>query len=372
GAVAAVWLAPLVLGASAAALTPLEERDARRYVTRAAARLARVAPRVVAVTGSFGKTSTKSHLADLLGEGVVASPRSFNNRAGLSRAINELLADGTRVFIAEMGTYGPGEIRAMCEWCPPEVAVVTAIGPVHLERMGSLDAIDAAKFEVTERAAVVVLNADDDRLVAWGPRLIARGARVVFAGSSREGDVVVSGASGRWRVARHGRDLAEVDLAPGMHPTNVALAVAAALELGASEADVVSRLARLRVVESRSTLARSASVVVVIDDTFNANPAGASAALDLLASTDAARRVVVTPGLIELGDRAEHENRALAAHARAIGARVVVVGETNARYLTSADSTWVYTRADAVAWVRRETRDGDAVLYLNDLPDQYP
>ena len=100
-------------------------------------RLRRVRPMVIAITGSYGKTSTKNHLASLLGtgEGVVASPRSFNNRAGLSRAINENLADGTRIFIAEMGTYGRGEIAALCSWCPPEIAVVTAIGPVHLERM---------------------------------------------------------------------------------------------------------------------------------------------------------------------------------------------------------------------------------------------
>ena len=110
-------------------------------------------PRVVAITGSYGKTSTKNHLAQLLGDdGVVVTPRSFNNRAGLSRAINENLADGTRVFVAEMGTYGPGEIRALCSWCVPEIAIVTAIGPVHLERMKRLEVIEAAKYEITERA----------------------------------------------------------------------------------------------------------------------------------------------------------------------------------------------------------------------------
>ena len=70
---------------------------------------------------------------------VVASPASFNNTAGLARAINEHLATGTQVFVAEMGTYGPGEIAAMCAWAPPEVAVITALGPVHLERMRTLE-----------------------------------------------------------------------------------------------------------------------------------------------------------------------------------------------------------------------------------------
>ena len=93
-------------------------------------------PIVVAITGSFGKTSTKQHVAHLVAGSrtVVASPASFNNRAGLARAVNEQLTPGTDVFVAEMGTYGKGEIADLCRWCPPAIAVITAIGPVHLER----------------------------------------------------------------------------------------------------------------------------------------------------------------------------------------------------------------------------------------------
>jgi UDP-N-acetylmuramoyl-tripeptide--D-alanyl-D-alanine ligase len=139
----AVWLVPVTLALAALVATPWESYLAGKFVTQASLRLRRVAPTVVAITGSYGKTSTKNHLADLLrGDGgVVATPKSFNNRAGLSRAINENLADGTRVFVAEMGTYGPGEIHDLCQWCTPDVAVITAIGPVHLERMKSLDVI---------------------------------------------------------------------------------------------------------------------------------------------------------------------------------------------------------------------------------------
>ena len=84
---------------------------------------------------------------------VVATPASFNNRAGLARAVNEHLADGTEVFVAEMGTYGPGEIAELCRWCPPDIAVITAIGPVHLERFGSEDRIVEAKSEILVTAA---------------------------------------------------------------------------------------------------------------------------------------------------------------------------------------------------------------------------
>jgi UDP-N-acetylmuramoyl-tripeptide--D-alanyl-D-alanine ligase len=375
---AVVWLVPFLVALSAAVLAPFEDRHARHYVDLAVARLERVRPRVVAVTGSFGKTSTKSHLVDLLGPdaGAIASPRSFNNRAGLSRAINEQLGDGTRVFIAEMGTYGPGEIRALCAWCPPEIAVVTAVGPVHLERMGSLEAIEAAKFEVTERARVVVLNVDDTRLAGWVARLRSSGTAVRTAAANAEADVRVRDDGSSWTLVVDGVAHGPVARATGLHASNVACAAAAALELGVAPGDLATRMARLRAVEHRAEVAVAASGVRVIDDTFNANPASAVAGLDLLAGlAPGGRRVVVTPGLIEMGDAAAAENRELGARAARCGAELIVVGRTNARALVEGfgrTARRVERREDAVAWVRSSLGEGDAVLYLNDLPDHYP
>ncbi|MFI5035925.1 MAG: Mur ligase family protein [Acidimicrobiales bacterium] len=377
-ALAVVWLVPLLVGLSAALLGPAENRRAQRFVDQAVARLAKVRPRVVAITGSYGKTSTKSHLVDLLGSdaGVVASPRSFNNRAGLSRAINDQVSDDTRVFVAEMGTYGPGEIRALCAWCPPEIAVVTAIGPVHLERMGSLDVVEAAKHEVTERARAVVLNLDDERLAGWVADLVAAGRRVRTAGTSAGADVRVTGDGDSWTLVVDGDARATLTRPAGVQTTNAACAVAAALELGADVAHVAARLARLTPVEHRATVATAPSGVVVIDDTFNANPAGAVSALaTLTALASPGRRLVVTPGLVELGDAAVTENRDLGARVAAANAELVVVGRTNARALLAGfagEARRVDTRDEAVAWVRATLGAGDAVLYLNDLPDHYP
>lgn len=377
-ALVVVWLVPLLVALAALVLAPFEERRAKGFVDQAVARLARVRPRVVAVTGSYGKTSTKSHLVDLLGAdaGVVASPRSFNNRAGLSRAINEQVGDDTRVFVAEMGTYGPGEIRALCAWCPPEIAVVTAIGPVHLERMGSIEVIDAAKHEVTEAARVVVLNVDDERLARWVDGLVAAGKKVRTAGSLAAADVRVVEADGAWRLVIDSIERATIARPVGAHATNAACAVAAALEFGVAADDVAPRLSALRAVEHRATVATAASGVVVVDDTFNANPAGAAAAVDLLAGLDVVgMRVVVTPGFVELGTRARVENRELARRVAAAGATLGVVGRTNARDLVEgfgASALRFARREDAVAWVRSTLGAGDAVLYLNDLPDQYP
>ncbi len=377
-AAAVVWLVPFLVALSAVVLSPMEDRRAQNFVTRAVERLQRVKPRVVAITGSYGKTSTKSHLVDVLGPGagVVASPRSFNNRAGLSRAINEQLSDDTRVFIAEMGTYGPGEIRALCSWCPPEIAVITAIGPVHLERMKSLDVIEAAKHEVTERASVVVVNVDDERLAKWVDPLRSAGKRVRTAGSFNDADVRVIDEDGRWSAVVDGVTHVVVARPLAVKATNVACALATALELGADVVAVVERLGELRAVEHRATVATASSGVVVVDDTFNANPASATAALDQLrALASEGRRVVVTPGLVELGEAARVENRSLGARVAAHGAELVVVGHTNARELVRGfgpGARRMATRDDAVTWVRSSLGPGDAVLYLNDLPDHYP
>ena len=179
---------PLLVDAACAVLSPVERRLMRPYVTTARERLAQVAPVVVAITGSFGKTSTKQHVAHLVAGSrtVVASPASFNNRAGLARAVNEQLAPGTDVFVAEMGTYGKGEIADLCRWCPPEIAVITAIGPVHLERFKTEDAIVAAKAEITENAHTVVLNVDDPRLAALADRLAAAGGKSVVRCSATD------------------------------------------------------------------------------------------------------------------------------------------------------------------------------------------
>jgi UDP-N-acetylmuramoyl-tripeptide--D-alanyl-D-alanine ligase len=378
-AVAMVWAVPLVLALAARALGPYENRLARSFVDQAADRLRRVSPRVVAVTGSFGKTSTKNHLAEILAPevNVVASPRSFNNRAGLSRAINENLADGTQVFVAEMGTYGPGEIHAMCEWCRPELAVITAIGPVHLERMKSLVVIEQAKFEVTEFASTVVLNIDDVRLATWVDRLTGEGKRVRTAGSTNESASVrvrVEGSS--WTVSVDGVILGSIPALTGVQPTNVACAVAAAMELGVDVGEIITRVDRVTPVASRSNVVTAPSGVVVIDDTFNANPASGAAALALLASLKlSGRSVVVTPGLIELGSEQYGQNMSLAQKVAAMGAELVVVGRTNAQPLEIGYQQSVRRfdrRERAVQWVRSALIAGDGVLYLNDLPDHYP
>ena len=370
-AVLGAGLVPLVVDAALALTAPIERRLAEPWVDKAKARLAQVRPAVVAITGSYGKTSTKGYVAALV-EGtrqVVPSPRSFNNRAGLARAVNEVLVPGTEVFIAEMGTYGKGEIAELCSWCPPDVAVITAIGPVHLERMGTEENIAEAKAEILERARVAVLNVDNPHLARLAHPNIRRCSAVDPAADVS----VIDGA-----VCVKGERIGSVDAA--LPPTNVACAVAAALEVGVPAQRIAERLAGLAPADHRLTVATGSTGFAIIDDTYNANPAGGAIALRALTHTvrDGAKRVVVTPGMVELGPRQFEANKEFATEASRQATHVIVVGHTNRAALLegatkgTAQVIAVETREQAVEWVRANLVAGDAVLYENDLPDHFP
>ncbi|HVF75217.1 MAG TPA: UDP-N-acetylmuramoyl-tripeptide--D-alanyl-D-alanine ligase [Acidimicrobiales bacterium] len=359
-AVLGALLVPVLVDAALAVTKPIEDRLAQPYVHQASIRLKQVRPTVVAVTGSYGKTTTKGYIAHLVAgtKAVVPTPRSFNNRAGLARAINEHLALGTEVFVAEMGTYGKGEIAELCRFVPPSIAVITAIGPVHLERMKTEEGIVEAKSEILEGASVAVLNVDHPLLAALADKVEATGKRVV-----------------RCRAAD-----APANPPEGAHPSNVACAVAVALELGVPADVVESRVAGLPVAEHRLTASTGSGGFTIVDDTYNANPAGTTAALAALArhAQPGHKQVVVTPGMVELGPRQAEENQRFAAAAVAQATHFVVVGHTNRAALLEgarggqAEVLVVETREDAVAWVRENLQPGDAVLYENDLPDHFP
>lgn len=347
------------------ALAPLERRAGARWVEKATSRLRSIAPDVVAITGSYGKTTTKSYVAHLLSGSrrVVASPASFNNRMGLARAINENLTPGTEVFVAEMGTYGPGEIAELCEWIPPKVAAMIAIGPVHLERFRTLENIVASKAEILDRAEVGVICVDHPLLAQLAKE---RGETMEV--------VEVSAANGVFVAGRRITDLPE-----GAFGANVAVALGICSALGLALDEVIPRLADLPTTEHRRSVSSAASGFAIVDDTFNSNPEGARAALATLTGLSAdGATAVVTPGMVELGPVQFEENRAFAANVAEQVDHLVIVGKTNRRALLEgsangkASVTVVDSRDDAVAWVRAHLGPGDAVLYENDLPDHYP
>jgi len=392
GAVAAGWASPLLVDVSLRLTQPIERRLMGRYVEVATAVLRRVRPRIVGVTGSFGKTTTKGYIAALV-EGTyrtMASPASFNNRGGLARAINEHLTPDVEVFVAEMGMFGPGEIAELVSWVRPEISVITAIGPVHLERLGSEAAITRAKLEIVETARVVVLNVDYPRLALAANTLTQEGSRRIVRVSavSLEADVAVkANDEGELVVYVQGTKIARAAMADVV-PGNLACAVAVALELGVGPEEIAERLGRIKPAPNRLVAdVVPTSGVEVLDDTYNSNPVGARRALEVLQwrGKGALRRVVVTPGMVELGRRQYPENFKFAKAAALVATHIVVVGRTNRAALeggaeegrddpgaTLQELRWAPDRERAVAWVRQTLEPGDVVLYENDLPDHYP
>jgi len=368
------------IDASTVVTAPVERRLGSRFVSQARSKLRAIAPRTVAITGSFGKTSTKSHLLDLLSGTyrTVASPGNYNNLLGLSRTINEHVGPGCDVFIAEMGTYGPGEIREMCGLVQPELSVITAISEVHLERMKTLGEVLAAKAEILEPASVVILNVDDPMLVTLADRVEAS-KRVIRCGSEDTNADVVATTGPNGLCVRTQDWVIQVPAPIAVYAANIACAVAAAAWLGVGKEELEKRLQTLRPPEHRSAIQRADSGLWLIDDTYNSNLEGASAALDRLRDLEVeGRRVVVTPGIVELGHRQFEVNQELGRRAAKSADVVVVVGRTNRQALRqgardngSSTVLTVAKRSDATAWVRANLGAGDAVLYENDLPDHY-
>ena len=381
-AAATAVLVPIIVDLAALIAKPFEARSAEQFVVKAKDRLRQVNPLVVAITGSYGKTGTKQYVAHFITgtKNALASPASFNNKAGLSRTINESLAPGTEVFVAEMGTYGRGEIRELCALCPPRISVITAIGPVHLERFGSELNIISAKAEIFEHAEVAILNVDDQRLDDLVAGLKANQKKVWRCGSTtQDADVRVTADNNDVVVFYRGTEIARASNVDAPL-TNVACAVAVALELGVPTGEIAARLSSLPAPKHRQEVTVTPDGLIVIDDTFNANPASVRRGLELLAAKapGAHRRIVATPGMVELGKRQDDENRLFAKEAAATATHIVVIGRTNRKALVEGATraglnTVVVDRLpQAVAWVRQHVGEGDAVLYANDLPDHFP
>jgi UDP-N-acetylmuramoyl-tripeptide--D-alanyl-D-alanine ligase len=370
-----LFLLPALIDIALLVLGPIERILGNRWVDRAAARLASSGAKVVAITGSYGKTTTKQYATHLLAASfrTVASPASFNNRMGLARAINEHLVPGTEVFVAEMGTYGPGEIEDLTRWIRPNVAAMVAIGPVHLERFRTLERIVAAKSEILDRAAIGVIAVDHPLLAGLAAE--RAGAMDVITVSGDGADARVTVRDGHIRI-----DDVDVGKVPAdVFAVNLAVALGIGLAIGLEPGDMMSRLDGLPRPQHRQTVSHSDRGFSVIDDTFNSNPAGARVALDLLRRIgDGGRKVVVTPGMVELGPDQFDQNLALAAESAAMADDLLIVGRTNRHALMEGSSkggasvTVVTSREEAVDWVRQNLGPGDAVLYENDLPDHYP
>jgi UDP-N-acetylmuramoyl-tripeptide--D-alanyl-D-alanine ligase len=307
----------------------------------AAGRRERRRARVIGVTGSVGKTTTKEIAAAVLGTRypVLKNEANYNNEIGLPLTLLKLSHRHKRAVL-EMGMYALGEIRTLCEIARPEIGVVTNVGPSHLERLGSLEAIAAAKAELPESLppqGFAVLNADDPLVMAMIDRTRAR---PMTYGMSEGADVRATEVQSRglegvsFRLHSKGESAAVRTQLPGRHIVSNALAAATvAIADGMLLSDVASALEQARV-PLRLQVHRAKGGGTILDDTYNASPASVAAALDLLGELPG-RRVAVLGDMAELG-AAEREGHLATGRRAAETADVIhTVGE-KARLIAEA------------------------------------
>ncbi len=395
GMLVADFFAPYVVYLALQATRPVEARIQEGF--KAAAR-AKVAARpdltVVAITGSYGKTSTKAVVAELLGQRmrVLATPGSYNTPNGIALTVNNRLRDDHQVLVLEMGMRYAGDIRELCEIVRPTVAIVTSVGVAHLETMGSIEAIAAEKGSLLREmvpGGTAVLNGDDPRVTTMTGRE-GRALRVSLdphSGADFVATEVRYGASGMTMTVREtatGETATLTTRLLGAHnATNVLLGVAVGRSMGIRLRALAAAATRLTPVAHRLAL-REENGITVLDDAFNSNPVGAKGALEVLGQMagggTTGRRVVVTPGMVELGERQELENRAFGREMARHADLAVLVGPRQTAPIRAglADAGFpdekvvvVKSLFEARDFLATWQRPGDAVLYENDLPDQY-
>ena len=319
--------------------------------------------RVVGITGSTGKTSVKDICRAILPAEVHASPENFNTEIGLPLAVLSA-PDGTDVLVLEMGMRGPGQIGELCAIARPDVAVITNVGPVHVELLGSVEAIAAAKAEIIDGLAQ-----DGTAIVPAEPGVLAphleRAPNLIRFGKG--GDVEAT-----WVLAEEGETDALVRTPEGEHAfklpfveahnlDNALAAIAAGLALGYPVGEMAERAPGIVFSRLRGELVQLPENAILINDSYNANPISMRAALDHLASLKAGgRRLAVLGEMRELGPEAAAYHREIGEYARSQGVEHLIgVGELGAEYEPDEHVPDADAAADALA---AALGPGDAVL----------
>lgn len=378
--IAAVWV-----------LKPVEKCINNRYIADAKRILASMPSlKVIGVTGSYGKTSTKHYLQRILSEKyeTLMTPGSFNTTLGVVRTVREYLKPYTEVFICEMGAKQPNDVKEICDIVHPEIGVVTAVGPQHLESFKTIERVQQTKFELIDALpsdGLAVLNYD----FQYVANREVEGVAVESYAVSAEGDVkyraedVCYTASGTTFtvVCPDGRRIPlRTKLVGECNISNLLAAVIVALHLEVPESKIAYAVEKIEQVEHRLNVKRTPGGITIIDDAFNSNPTGSAMALDVLGAMTSGKRIVITPGMIELGDRQEELNREFGrkiAHSADIAIivglynRDAIVGGIEAEEGSCAEVIKVDSFAEAQKRLALLAEPGSTVLYENDLPDTF-
>jgi UDP-N-acetylmuramoyl-tripeptide--D-alanyl-D-alanine ligase len=377
-----VWL---WTGLANAINIPLEKQIAKGYVKDAAARLKAMPDlTVIGITGSYGKTSTKNFLHDLLAVqyNVLMTPESYNTTMGVVRTIRERLRPSHQVFIAEMGAKNPGDIKEICDLVHPKYGILTSIGEQHLETFKTIDNIIATKFELAEAIPAdgcIFLNADNPYIRSHPAAVpsVTYGTTEESGAAYRASGIAVDSQGCSFTVtAPSGESQRYTTRLLGAHNIqNLTGCIALAHTLGIPLSKLAYPIRMLKPVEHRLQLLPNG----FIDDAYNSNPAGFRSALDVLKGFGA-QRVLVTPGMVELGERQDALNRELGEYAAACCDYAVLVGKKQAPPLREGllaggfPEENIYVAADlqdGLAHLNELPAAPRIVLLENDLPDNF-
>ncbi|MCY4525984.1 MAG: Mur ligase family protein, partial [Anaerolineaceae bacterium] len=298
--------------------------------------------------------------------------------------------------VVEVGVSVPGASAEICDMARPAISIVTAIGPQHLERFGSIDNIITAKYEIISALpadGVSVLDRDNPHLREMAGRGYPKTVLTVSCEETAEDqspddprlvatDIQESLDGLRFKVEdRRSEECVEfsTNLLGKHNVSNIMLAAAVARNEGMSLRDIAWRVRSLQPAEARLARERTATGITLINDGYSANPAGARHALQVL-GMHSGRRLLITPGMVELGDLMERENRKLGTVAAQHASDVILVGERQTQPLReglleagfAGDRLHsMNTLTEAISWYETHLAEGDAVLFLNDLPENW-
>jgi UDP-N-acetylmuramoyl-tripeptide--D-alanyl-D-alanine ligase len=358
----------------------LVEKTMRAYMALAAAARGLFSGSVAGITGSAGKTTTKTLLTELLatkyGDRVLAAPENENNEIGVSRLLLNASNESHDVLVVEMGARHYGDVAALVEIARPHVGILTNVGEAHLEIVGSRERLEETKWALFSGGARAVLNAADE-VSRRRAATLARPAHW-FAAELPEDDAqfdTLTAFDGERRLVhrvagRSAEYAADVRLPGVYNRANLAAAIAGAVELGVEPERFLSRIPLLRLPHGRYDRIPVAGGIALIYDAYNANASGTIAALDAFAGETAARRIAVLASMAELGEESSALHERVGAHAAARVDVLLVRGEHATELARGAKRAGldarqivvVETNLQAARWLRDHARCDDVVL----------
>lgn len=383
---------PLTMYISTFIIKPLENRINRGYYLEAQKKIQqRKDLTVIGITGSFGKTSTKFIVGTILSAkfNVLNTPESYNTPMGLSKVINNMLTDEHEVFVAEMGAKKIGEIRELAELAKPKIGILTSIGPVHIETFKNIDNIMKTKYELIEELptnGIAIFNYDNQYVRKLADKTFKE--KILYGIELKDQvDIYVedieTSENGSSFTLKHkdGRSIGCRTILLGKHNIyNILAGAAAALAMGLTFEEIREGIEKIQPVEHRLNLINSPNGVIIIDDAFNSNPEGTKAALDVISQFKEGKKIIVTPGMIELGELEEKYNKEFGQNIGKVCDYAILVGKNRSKPIyeglkeANFDDEHIFvvnSLDEATEIIGRIAKPKDVVLFENDLPDTY-